>query len=145
MMNMALVLLILRLISAALLLIFLGTILWLMLKDLQIVTTQPTRGPQTTATLEVLESGSPSVTVGEIFKLVPLTSLGRSSTNTISLNDDFASSEHALLSFVGTQWWLEDLKSSNGTQLNGLLVGGATVIMDSDQITIGRTKLLFRI
>ena len=79
--------------------------------------------------------------VGASFPLLPLTSLGRGPTNTIVLNDTFCSQEHALLTWRGGQWWLEDRGSSNGTRLNGEQVRELVVVSSGDVVGIGRVEL----
>ena len=66
----------------------------------------------------------------------PATNIGRAS-NTIVVTDDFASSRHARISRKGSQWWLEDLESSNGTLLNGVEIDRPSVITNGDVISIG--------
>jgi hypothetical protein len=83
------------------------------------------------------------VATGEIYPLLPLTSLGRAPTNTVRINDTFASSEHAMVAFRSGQWWLEDRKSRNGTMLNDLPVNQPVVVTNGDLIGIGQLK--FRI
>ena len=77
------------------------------------------------------------VVTGETFPLLPLTSLGRSPTNTIVIKDSFASSEHALVFLRDGQWWLEDRHSRNGTLLNDERIIKPVVITDGDIISIG--------
>lgn len=83
------------------------------------------------------------VVTGETYPLLPLTSLGRSPTNTVRINDSFASSEHALVAMRNGQWWLEDRQSRNGTMLNDMPVNQPIVVTDGDVIGIGHIK--FRI
>jgi hypothetical protein len=78
---------------------------------------------------------------GESYPLRPLTSLGRSPTNSIVIDDSFASSEHALISLKDGHWWLEDRNSRNGTQLNGEPVTSSIIITDGDIVSIGNTHL----
>lgn len=78
---------------------------------------------------------------GETYPLLPITSLGRSPTNTIPINDTFASSDHALLTLRNGQWWLEDRNSRNGTLLNDRPVTQPTVITQGDIIGIGQIRL----
>jgi hypothetical protein len=79
--------------------------------------------------------------VGTSFPLLPLTSLGRGPTNTIVLHDTFCSQEHALVTHRDGQWWLEDRLSSNGTLLNGESVTDPVVVSAGDVIGIGRVQL----
>lgn len=83
------------------------------------------------------------VASGAQFPLVQLTSLGRSPTNTITLDDSFASSEHALVALRNSQWWLEDRNSRNGTTLNEVLISQPVIVTDGDIIGIG--SLRFRL
>jgi hypothetical protein len=80
------------------------------------------------------------VVTGEQHPLLPITTLGRSPTNTIPLNDTFASSEHAQVVMRDGQWWLEDRHSRNGTLLNDLPVRQPVVITDGDIIGIGSIR-----
>lgn len=74
---------------------------------------------------------------GKDYPLIPLTSIGRAPTNSIVVDQPFASSEHALLALRDGQWWLEDRKSRNGTLLNDELVTVPTIVTDGDMIGIG--------
>ena len=140
-MSLPIFLFILRLVSALLLLSFLGLITWLMLKDLQLLTEKPRGAARSDGTLIVVDSESKSPPEGARFVLVPLTTIGRSPSNTIIFDDEFSSNEHATITWLDRQWWLEDLGSSNGTLLNDLLINKATVITHGDLITVGQTQL----
>jgi hypothetical protein len=78
---------------------------------------------------------------GNQYPLLPVTGIGRNPSNTIVVEDDYASGEHLLIALRGQQWWLEDLGSSNGTLLNGQPLQEATIISVGDVITIGHTSL----
>lgn len=80
------------------------------------------------------------IITGATYPLLPLTSLGRSPTNTIPVDDNFASAEHALVAMRNGQWWLEDRHSRNGTTLNELLVKHPVVVTDGDIIGIGNMR-----
>jgi pSer/pThr/pTyr-binding forkhead associated (FHA) protein len=43
------------------------------------------------------------------------------------------------LSLRGSQWWLEDLNSRNGTLLNDIALDGPVVVTVGDVLTIGNT------
>jgi len=140
-MNPETVLLILRLLSALILLGFLGAIVWLSYKDVRATTQLLDNPPQALGTLRVVASESEKPTTGSEFQLMPVTSIGRLANNTIVVEDEFASNEHALVSKRDRRWWLEDLGSRNGTFLNDLPISVATVITSGDVITVGRTYL----
>ena len=89
------------------------------------------------------DSGSPPV--GSIFELKPMTSIGRASKNSVVLDDNYTSSEHALLIHRANRWWLQDLESRNGLSLNDLPLEEAAVVSSGDIITIGGTKLKIEI
>lgn len=76
-----------------------------------------------------------------VFPLLPITSVGRAPTNTVTLADEVVSLEHALLTRRGGQWWLEDLGSRNGTTLNGAKIAGPVAVSAGDVIGVGRTRL----
>ena len=77
---------------------------------------------------------------GESYPLLPITSLGRAPTNSIKIDDTFASGEHALVVLRNGQWWLEDRKSRNGTTLNGLAVNQPVIVTDGDIIGVGSAR-----
>lgn len=136
-----LILLLLRLASAFLLLAFLGVIGWLIYRDMQVTAAAITEQTQHRGSLRVIADDADASSVGTLYPLLPVTSIGRAATNAIVLADSYASSEHALLMRRGGQWWLEDLGSRNGTLLNGMRLEEAAVVSVGDVITIGSTKL----
>ena len=91
---------------------------------------------------EDMEEG---LVIGTSFPLQPVTSLGRSPANTVTIPDAYASAEHALLVLRGDQWWLEDRGSRNGTALNAVTVDGPTVVSTGDIVGIGRVLLKLEI
>jgi adenylate cyclase len=68
--------------------------------------------------------------------------IGRGPQNTIVLADLSASSQHARLRRTASGWALEDLKSTNGTTLNGQLVLAAP-LSAGDEVRIGRAQIWF--
>lgn len=71
------------------------------------------------------------------FALSPLTTLGRSVSNSIVVDDSFASDRHARIVLQDGQWWLEDCNSRNGTRLNGETIGQRAILAGGDVIGIG--------
>lgn len=140
---MEITLFILRIISALALLTFIGTLGWMIYRDMRL-TAQLLENPEDDrAALVLISNESKLYQQGTRFALRPVTGIGRGAGNTIMISDDFASGEHALVARRGSQWWLEDLNSSNGTLLNGMEVGRPTVITTGDVIMIGATELRF--
>ena len=57
------------------------------------------------------------------------------------VNDDHASNHHARFQFAHGAWYVEDLKSTNGTWLNGRRMFAAQRLKKGDKIKIGRTVI----
>ncbi|MCC7359232.1 MAG: FHA domain-containing protein [Anaerolineales bacterium] len=140
-MNPGQVMLGLRLALAALLYGFLGLLVWMLWQDVRAAAQRAAGKGRRLGRLLVLEAGLPQLPTGMEFPLLPITSLGRAPTNTVTLPDDTASLEHALLHLRDGQWWLEDLASRNGTRLNDTVISDASPVMPGDVIGIGRVRL----
>lgn len=134
----------LRLISALLLVGFLAAIFILLWREFHRSTrAQPLLRRSYGRLIVLHQIDGRYLTTGESYPLQPLTSLGRSPTNTIRIEDTFASGEHALLALRHNQWWLEDRQSRNGTLLNDVPITQPVVITAGDIIGIG--SLRFRL
>jgi pSer/pThr/pTyr-binding forkhead associated (FHA) protein len=72
------------------------------------------------------------------------TVIGRNPTTDITLLDEGASREHAIVSFDEDQgqWIIEDLQSTNGTKVNGKRVR-SSALAPGDEILIGQTLFEF--
>jgi hypothetical protein len=138
-MNLPLLLFIVRLLSAGLLLAFLGLIAYTLYRDAQSVRGQV--GGRPLGTLRVLSSYGDSPAPDTGFPLRIVTSIGRSTRNTVVLDDSFVSQEHARLTRRDGHWWLDDLGSRNGTLLNDVPLTASTVVTAEDTITIGRVVM----
>jgi pSer/pThr/pTyr-binding forkhead associated (FHA) protein len=140
-MNPAVILLVLRIVSALVLLGFLGLIAWLIYQDLKATSALLSEGQRVRGTLTVTRDDSePRPTITQ-HPLLPVTSIGRAKSNALVIEDEYASSRHALLSLRGKQWWLEDLESRNGTLLNDNPLVAPAVVTSGDVITIGSTHV----
>ncbi|MBS2000831.1 MAG: FHA domain-containing protein [Cyanobacteria bacterium SZAS LIN-5] len=72
------------------------------------------------------------------------TFIGRSKENDISLIGDLSlSRRHAAVTCVDGVYYLRDLRSSNGTLLNGKAVDGIVALKPDDEIFLGRSRFLF--
>lgn len=134
-------LLALRLLASALLLLFFGIVILFLWRDLYVARAEVETRTRQRGRLVIIGVEEGNLPIGKSYPLLPLTSLGRSPTNTVILEDSFASAEHALITLRDGQWWLEDRGSSNGTLLNGYLVEEPVVLSAGDIITIGRVTL----
>lgn len=74
------------------------------------------------------------------FALLPCTSLGKSSSNAIVVDDKDASAFHAAIVLEGGQWWLEDRQSRNGTRLNDQRIQQRAALDHGDEISIGQRR-----
>lgn len=72
----------------------------------------------------------------------PEVTIGRNPACECQVGDDSVSAYHARLNFHHGQWWLEDLKSTNGTTLNQEKVLLPTVVVSGDEIRCGETRLV---
>lgn len=66
--------------------------------------------------------------------------VGRDPLSDLHLADRTISAQHARLSFHHGQWWVEDLRSTNGTFLNGEVVDEPLVITSGDQLRCGQVS-----
>src|SRR5439155_10006904 len=62
--------------------------------------------------------------------------LGRNAECQIVVNLPAVSREHAVIKRVQNQFWIEDLKSRNGTQVNSQDIKKSTLLKHNDQIKI---------
>ena len=132
----------LRILSGIFLLAMLGGLFIFVWRDYRIAATQAEVNRRTYGKLLILaEIDDMYAPTGDSYPLRPITSVGRSPINNIVIDDNFASSEHALVSLKDGHWWLEDRKSRNGTLLNGEPIHSPIIITDSDIISIGNTHL----
>jgi len=72
------------------------------------------------------------------------TLIGRNPTTDITLLDDGISREHAIILYDADSdsYSLEDLQSTNGTQVNGKRVRSVT-LSNGDEVRVGRTLFRF--
>ena len=132
------ILFVLRLLSATLLLSFLGLLVWFVRGELRSSRSVARRSKTATDALELVADDG---TVSTRYLLRSVTSIGRLPSNTVVIPESYVSAEHALLTRRGDQWWLEDLGSRNGTLLNSTPVAEPIAVQDGDIISIGDTHL----
>jgi hypothetical protein len=63
--------------------------------------------------------------------------LGRDPASDLVLEDKTISAQHARLNYHHRQWWVEDLRSTNGTYLNEEPVTAPVVLTDGDHLRLG--------
>ena len=73
------------------------------------------------------------------------TTLGRTAGNDIVIPDGTVSRHHARLLFHNGQWSAEDVRSSNGTWVNGTRATRPTPLMHGDELRLGDDIMLFEL
>ncbi len=91
--------------------------------------------------LVVVASPGGEPLMGRSFDLDAITTLGRDVNNAIVIEDPFASSDHAVLTYRGRGWYVEDLGSTNGTFVNGRVVTAVAPLGFGDELAIGQVRL----
>lgn len=128
----------LRLLAGLSLIGFLAVLFLIVWRSMRQVNHQLAAARMVHGYLTVLTSDSRIASdTAERFPLHAITTLGRTASNTIVVNDDYASAQHARIVLEDGQWWLEDRRSRNGTRLNDLAIDQRTILTDSDVIGIG--------
>ena len=91
--------------------------------------------------LQLVVLDGPGIVAGKSWPLLPLTTIGRTPNNTVSIDDPYLSGEHAEIARESGAWWVRDKGSTNGTRLNGVPVGGPTAIRAGDIVQFGGIRL----
>jgi hypothetical protein len=101
--------------------------------------------PATRGSWNLVVEKSPVLRPGEVFTLIPgVPSIaGRSSDMDIYLEDTFVSSKHVLFEASASGLLVEDLLSTNGTQVNGSDISQPTMLSPGDRVEVGDT--IFRV
>ena len=128
----------LRLLFLLFLYLFLFAVVRVLVRDLRAASREPEAEP---GRLQVVASPGGEPRAGAVLSLDAITSLGRDVNNSIVIDDQFASAEHAVLTFRGRTWYVEDLDSTNGTFVNGARVEGVAPIGYGDELQIGQVRL----
>jgi pSer/pThr/pTyr-binding forkhead associated (FHA) protein len=143
--SLSVLILLLRITAAILLYLFLAGAVVVMWRDWRAVAQQAEQTREVTTRslgrLVVVDSGQTELAPGQSFPLSVVTGMGRAPSNTVIVEDSFASSEHALLSLRNGRWWLEDLHSRNGTRLNGDHLTAPAIVATGDEVGIGSVRL----
>jgi hypothetical protein len=92
---------------------------------------------QTTYKLSVMSGPA----AGQSYPLKALTTLGREADCDIQVKDIKVSRKHAQIDKLETGYQLSDLKSTNGTFVNGIAITAPLLLKENDIITLGETRL----
>jgi hypothetical protein len=91
--------------------------------------------------LVVIGSTDGGPAAGTNYPLDAVNSIGRDVNNSIVVDDTFVSADHALLTFRGRAWFVEDRGSTNGTWVNGHRVATYLPLGYGDELQIGRVRM----
>jgi len=78
----------------------------------------------------------------EVWPERPIT-IGREQSNTVVIDSAFVSKSHAVIRYVAGQYQVEDLKSANGTRVNGQPIA-MSVLAPGDVLEVGDQRFVFR-
>ena len=129
----------------ALLWVFILLVLWVQRKDVVRAAGAVRRQAKSSAPIRREKARELAVVEGplkgshmEIASLEDLT-IGRAGDNDFQLGDDFTSSTHARLFRRGSEWFIEDMDSRNGTFVNGTRIDQPERVSVGTDIKMGRT------
>ena len=147
-MSFAVVMLIARIGLVLALYAFLFFVVRALMRDLRQVTRTsalPQSGSAGTgqAQLVILAAGKTAYQIGQRFDLHGPTLLGRDAACDIQVEDDFVSAQHLKLAASGGVWLAQDLKSTNGTRINGSRLQGTVPLKPGDLVEFGRLRMRF--
>jgi hypothetical protein len=127
----------LRLLFLLFLYLFLIAVVRVLVRDLRAAAREP---DTELGRLVVVDSPNGEPPAGSVFGLDAITTLGRNVNNTIVVDDPFASTEHAVLTYRGRTWYVEDVGSTNGTYVNGARIDGVAPIGYGDEMHVGQVR-----
>ena len=128
---------VIRILFLALIYVFLYRIIRTLLRDLRSAAREP---GTSLGRLVVVASPAGEPGAGRSFDLDAITTLGRDVNNAIVIDDPFASAEHAVLTFRGRAWYVEDLESTNGSFVNGVPVERVAPLGFGDELQVGEVR-----
>ena len=120
------------------LLVFAGRVVRAVMADLEIRAV-PSASERTYFVVE-----QPEPLRGREFLVDREATIGRAPECAIMLQDGFVSSHHARVFQRGGRVWVEDLRSTNGTLLNGQRLRRRAALRPGDRLTIGDAVLALR-
>ncbi len=93
--------------------------------------------------LVVVDSGSTPLLPGTRIAIEPITTIGRSPTNTIVLDSGFVSTEHTRVIYRNRSLWVEDMGSRNGTLVDGQPVVEPVAVTPGTILQVGDVRFKF--
>lgn len=81
---------------------------------------------------------------GDRIALGQMTTIGRNMSNTVTLEDDVVSRDHALIRREGGSYVVVDLGSANGTFVNNRPISSPVILQNNDELRIGDAVFIVR-
>jgi len=81
---------------------------------------------------------------GKEIPLLKVTTIGRAVDSDIVIDDPYLSSKHALIYKKGNSLYIQDLKSTNGTFLNGVKIRKPVKLKENDVLVLGSKKYILK-
>jgi pSer/pThr/pTyr-binding forkhead associated (FHA) protein len=142
----------LKILLLALIYLFFARVLWAVWSEVRTpVAASPGTGKGRTKKKSVPKGSSVFVVIepkqhrGRTYTLSNALSIGRLDDNDIIIDDDtFISSHHARIEVRPEGVWVVDLKSTNGSFVNGQRLSGERSVRKGDRIQVGSTVLEMR-
>jgi hypothetical protein len=110
------------------------------LREVAVRDAQPRHAANVNGGLLVTDPGESNARRGDVYDLEPVTVIGRHPRATIVIDSSFMSSQHAQLAWQQDRWWVTDMKSTNGTYVNGDRIRVATGIRPGDTVELGGVR-----
>jgi pSer/pThr/pTyr-binding forkhead associated (FHA) protein len=142
------VLLVLRIALVAILYLVILRVVAVARREMKLVERAPasvTRGKDVVGHLVVIDSGSTALRPGARLDVEPITTIGRSPTNTIVLDSTFVSTEHTRILFRDRSLWVEDMNSRNGTLVDQNRITEAVAVTPGTILQVGDVRFKFAV
>ncbi|MGE5333370.1 MAG: FHA domain-containing protein [Nitrososphaerota archaeon] len=142
------VLLILRIALVVILYLVILRVVGVARREMKLVERAPasvTRSRDVVGHLVVIDEGSTALRPGARLDIEPITTLGRSPTNTIVLDSTFVSTEHTRILFRDRSLWVEDMDSRNGTLVNQNRITQPVAVTPGTILQVGDVRFKFAV
>lgn len=115
------------------------------LSQTAIETSTAARTQKAVGYLVVVDNGSTPLIPGTRLAIEPITTIGRSPTNTVVLDSGFVSTEHTRITYRNRSLWVEDMGSRNGTLVDGAPVTEPMAVTPGTILQVGDVRFKFSV